>query len=228
MFSFFKRRRRRALRAIPLSADLREVLARNVPYFWTLSPADRAELEGLVQIFLAEKSFEAAGGLEMTDEVRVTIAAQACLLLLHRETDIYPELDSIIVYPQAYRAQGPRRDGALVIEEDQVRLGESWARGAIVLAWDHVLRGASRPHDGQNVVLHEFAHQLDAESGTVDGAPDLGPSARYVEWARVRAAGQAARKGSPGRARGRCRSGSAPSSRPKGTGSRPSSPPPAP
>lgn len=185
MFDFWKKRRRRELQAVPFPEAHRVIMLRNVPYLRELGDDDRSELEGLVKIFLAEKSFEGAGGLEMTDEIRVTIAAQACLLLLHRETDLYPELDSIVVYPRAYRAPTQRRDGLIVIEENQVRLGESWSLGTIVLAWDHVLRGASSPHDGHNVVLHEFAHQLDAEGGDVDGAPDLGARARYVDWAKV-------------------------------------------
>src|SRR5688572_17771753 len=105
MFAPFRRRRRDALRAQPLPEAYRPILARNVPYVARLPEADRAELEGLIQVFLAEKSFEGAGGLELTDEIKVTIAAQACLLLLHRENDDYPELVTIVVYPSAYLAK---------------------------------------------------------------------------------------------------------------------------
>lgn len=185
MFDFWKKRRRAELRAAPFPEAHRVIIDENVPYARSLGDDDRRELEALVQVFLAEKSFEGAGGLEMTDEIRVTIAAQACVLLLHRETNMYPELDSIVVYPHAYRAAGSRREGMVVIEEDQVRLGESWSRGTVVLAWDHVQRGAGVAGDGHNVVLHEFAHQLDAEDGSVDGAPELGARARYLEWAKV-------------------------------------------
>ena len=184
MFDFWKKRRRAELRAAAFPEEWRTILLEHVPYVGALSEDDRRELEGLVQVFLAEKSFEGAGGLSVTDDIRLTIAAQACLLLLHRETDIYPELLSIVVYPHAYRTQAQRRDGMIVIESDEVRLGESWSLGTVVLAWDHVQRGA-RLFDGHNVVLHEFAHQLDAEAGSVDGAPELGARARYVEWAKV-------------------------------------------
>ena len=109
----------------------------------------------------------------LTDEIKLTIAGQACLLLLHRETDIYPNVDAIVVYPSAYRVPTEQHDGAVVLEEDQTRLGESWQRGLVVLAWDHVLSGAAEPRDGQNVVLHEFAHQLDGESGDMNGTPEL-------------------------------------------------------
>jgi Mlc titration factor MtfA (ptsG expression regulator) len=185
MFDFFKGRRRAALRAQPLTPAERAIVISNVPYAVTLDEADGKELEGLVRIFLAEKSFEGCGGLELTEEMRVTIAALACILLLHRETDIYPGVDAILVYPSAYRAPTRSHEGGVVIESEQARLGESWTRGVVVLAWDHVKSGASEPADGQNVVLHEFAHQLDGEDGSMDGAPDLGHRARYTSWARV-------------------------------------------
>ncbi len=185
MFDFFKDRRRAALRAEPLTADQRAVIEKNVPYASRLDDADRNELEGLVKIFLAEKAFEGCAGLEITEEIKVTIAAIACILLLHRETDIYPDVDAILVYPSAYRAPSRSGEGGVVIEGEQARLGESWTRGLVVLAWDHVRSGAATPTDGQNVVLHEFAHQLDGEDGAMDGAPDLGARARYTSWAHV-------------------------------------------
>ena len=182
----FRRRRRRRLSSTPLPPAWWEIIDRNVPYIRRFSESDRRELAGHVQVLLHEKRFEGCGGLEMTDEIRVTIAAQAAVLLLHRETDYYPTLTSILVYPHAYVTDRPRRqpDGT-VIEGPQVRLGESWFRGSLVLSWDDVLRGTRDPDDGQNVVLHEFAHQLDGESGAMEGAPALGASARYQAWARV-------------------------------------------
>ena len=185
MFDFFKNRRREALLDQPLTLEERAVLDKNVPYLAGLSPADRTELEGLVRIFVAEKHFEGCGGLELTDEIKLTIAAQACLLLLHRKTDIYPNVDSIVVYPSAYRVPTEQHDGLVVLQEDQARLGESWQRGLVVLSWDHALAGAAQPHDGQNVVLHEFAHQLDGEDGPMNGTPELGARARYTSWAHV-------------------------------------------
>jgi Mlc titration factor MtfA (ptsG expression regulator) len=185
MLDLFKNHRRAALRKEPLSVSERAIIARNVPYSAKLDAADRGELEGLVRIFLAEKSFEGCGGLELTEEIKVTIAAQASLLLLHRENDMYPGVEAILVYPGAYRAPTRQSEGGVVIEGEQARLGESWTRGVVVLAWDHVKHGAAQPADGQNVVLHEFAHQLDAEDGSMDGAPDLGARARYTTWAHV-------------------------------------------
>jgi Mlc titration factor MtfA (ptsG expression regulator) len=185
MFDFLKSHRRAALRQEPLTNAETAILEKNVPYLAKLDASDRRELGGLVRIFLAEKSFEGCAGLELTEEIKVTIAAQACLLLLHRETDIYPGVESILVYPSAYRAPTRSAAGGVVIESEQARLGESWTRGVVVLAWDHVKSGAAQPADGQNVVLHEFAHQLDSEDGAMDGAPDLGARARYTSWAHV-------------------------------------------
>jgi MtfA peptidase len=185
MFDFFKNRRREALLKQPLTDEERALLDKNVPYLAELNAADRHELEGLVRIFVAEKHFEGCAGLELTDEIKLTIAAQACLLLLHRETDIYPNVDSILVYPSAYRVPTEQHDGLVVLQENQARLGESWQRGLVVLSWDHALSGAAQPHDGQNVVLHEFAHQLDGEDGPMNGTPILGARARYTSWAHV-------------------------------------------
>ena len=185
MFDFFRNRRREALRKEPLSESERAILAKSVPYLAKLDAAEHEELAGLIRIFLAEKSFEGCGGLTLTETMKLTIAAQACLLLLHRDTDIYPDVESILVYPSAYRARATSNVGGVVIEGEQARLGESWTRGVVVLAWDHVKANAAQPEGGQNVVLHEFAHQLDAEDGSMDGAPDLGARARYTSWAHV-------------------------------------------
>ena len=186
MFGWLRRRRREAIRRRPFPAEWRAIIAKNVPYAACLSAADRKELEGHVQVFLAEKRFEGCGGLRITDEVRVTIAAQACVLLLHRLTDYYPMLVSILVYPSTYLVPGGRRaPGGLVAEDPEARLGESWEHGVVVLVWDSVLAGAADIHDGHNVVLHEFAHQLDQESDVGDGAPVLARRSMYVAWARV-------------------------------------------
>jgi Mlc titration factor MtfA (ptsG expression regulator) len=193
MFGFLKNRRRNRIRNRPFPSDWRDLLVRRYPLYSRLPPADRRELEGLIQVFLAEKRFEGCGGQEITDEVRVLIAAQACLLLLHRETDCYPRLHSILVYPSSYVAPTwhLETDGMTITEGAQVRGGESWAHGTVVLAWDGVFAGAVELEKNRNLVLHEFAHQLDEEDGRADGAPFLsGPDLRqihyrYQAWARV-------------------------------------------
>lgn len=187
VFGFFKRRRRRNLRAQPIPPAWRSTLTRNLPIFRRLPLADQAELLSHVRVFLAEKRFEGCGGLELNDEIRLTIAAQACLLLLHRETDYYPQLSTILVYPSTYLAHEERHlEGPIWEEGGEYRLGHTMHRlGAIVLAWDAANRGALHPSDGQNVVLHEFAHQLDFEDYSTDGAPALATRAEYLAWARV-------------------------------------------
>jgi MtfA peptidase len=187
VFGFIKRRRRRNLRGQPLPPAWRSTLIRNLPVFGRLPLEDQAELLRHVQVFLAEKRFEGCGGLKLTDEIRLTIAAQACLLLLHRETDYYPQLSTILVYPSTYMAPSERHlEGPIWEEGREYRLGHTGrGLGVIVLAWDAAKRGATNPSDGQNVVLHEFAHQLDFEDYSTDGAPALATRAEYLAWARV-------------------------------------------
>lgn len=185
MFELFKRWLSRATEPAPLPPEYAAIVRKNVPLAERLPEADRRELDRLVMTFLDEKTFEGAGGFTITDEVKVTIAAQACMLLLHRDTDVYPDLDTIVVYPSTYVSRFTRREGVVVIEGDVARLGESWDRGVVVLAWDAVRSGTTNVGDGRNVVLHEFAHQLDGEDGSMDGAPDLGRASRYAAWAEV-------------------------------------------
>ena len=186
MFGMFKKQRRERLRSQPFPPPWLDIIERNVPIFNRLPPADQRELQGDIQVFLDEKRFEGCGGLELTDEIRVTIAAQACLLLLRRETDYYPRLITILVYPHAYVAKGVEAiGGRVVLEGETVRLGEAWKDGVVVLSWDDVRSGASDVHDGHNVVLHEFAHQFDQQDGAADGTPILEHRSQYVSWARV-------------------------------------------
>jgi MtfA peptidase len=186
MFGLFRNRRRERLRSQPFPPAWLTVIERNVSIYNRLPEADQRELQGHIQVFLSEKHFEGCGGLALTDEIKVTIAAQACLLLLHRETGYYPRLITILVYPHAYVARSVEPIGrGVVLEGETARLGEAWKEGVVVLSWDDVRRGASDLHDGHNVVLHEFAHQLDQQDGTADGAPILEHRSRYVTWARV-------------------------------------------
>jgi MtfA peptidase len=186
MFSYFKQRRRHRLWSQPFPHTWLDIIKKNVPIYERLSQADQKELRGHIQVFLAEKFFEGCGGLELTDEIKVTIAAHACLLILHRETDYYPRLVTILVYPHAYVAKHVESiGGGVVMERETVRLGEAWKEGVVVLSWDDIRRGASDLHDGHNVVLHEFAHQLDQQDGLADGAPTLEHRSQYVTWARV-------------------------------------------
>ena len=187
MISLFRRRRRERIRNEPFPAEWRAIIDRNVPLVRRLSEQDRQELYGHIQVFIAEKYFEGCGGLELTDEIRITIAAQACVLLLHRDSDYYPRVTSILVYPSTYVAEEARSIGGGLWEEGgEARLGHTHERmGVIVLAWDAALHGSRIWGDGPNVVLHEFAHQLDFENASTDGTPVLETAQQYVSWARV-------------------------------------------
>ena len=182
MFGFKKRRRER-LRKQPFPAEWLSILERNVPYYRLLPPEDRRELQGHISVFLAEKNFEGCGGLAMTGEVRVTIAAYACILLLHRDTDYYPRLDSILVYPRPFVAEtATKGPGKMVIKGEEVRVGESWRVGAVILAWSDVTHSIRYPNDGHNVIFHEFAHQLDSENMASDGFPLVEDEDVAEEW----------------------------------------------
>ena len=187
IFSLLKQHRRERLRRRPFPKAWLALIQRHVVFFRRLSASDRAELLGHVQIFLAEKRFEGCGGFTITDEVRVTVAAQACLLLLHRKTDYFPELLTIIVYPLTYMVEEKRQVGEHLWEEGTVsRLGETGRRmGSLVLSWDAVKYGAADPSDGKNVVLHEFTHQLDFENHAADGMPGLATREQQLAWAAV-------------------------------------------
>ncbi len=185
MFRFWRRRKRRRLKKQPFPDAWCEIIRRRVPYYALLTNAEREQLHGHILVLLAEKEFVGVDGVEITDDIRVTVAAQAALLLLNRDTDYFPDLYSIVIYPHEFAAPTTERlEDGTVLESYQTRIGESWDRGQLVLSWRDVVLGAADDADGTNVVLHEFAHQLDSEVGATDGAPNL-PRAQQHEWARV-------------------------------------------
>ena len=154
------------------------VVEHEVPLARWLSAEERERLLRLVQVFLTEKHFEGCGGLAVTEEMKVRIAAEACLLLLNLEGPCYPSLRTVLVYPRGFVPKFAGSPGTGEIARAPVPLiGESWGDGVVVISWDDAVRGARNPADGDNVVLHEFAHQLDAEDGAADGAPILPPGA---------------------------------------------------
>ena len=172
--------------AAPFPDDWERTLQRNFEVYRRLPEPLREQLRRLVKRFLYQKHFTGAGGLRMTDEIRVTIAAEACMLILNRPSGVYPDLRYIIVYPTAFWVEQEEADETGVVDpEPRDMLGESWHIGKVILAWDSVLRGGRNFVDGQNLVLHEFAHQLDSESGSADGAPLLSNASSYQSWATV-------------------------------------------
>jgi Mlc titration factor MtfA (ptsG expression regulator) len=182
-------RRRNQILAQPFPDSWRAIIVRNLGHWAHLSVEERGQLEQLVQVFVAEKSFEGCAGLELDDEMRVTIAANACMLLLGLPHDMYRDVESILVYPST--VVQPRRmrsifDASVAIEaEPQSLLGEAHTHGPIILAWDAVHRGSRGPGTGHNVVFHEFAHKLDMLDGSIDGTPPLRNSAALKRWAEV-------------------------------------------
>ena len=179
-------RRRERLREQAFPAAWRKILRRRVPLLRRL-PADlQIELKRQIQVFVAEKAFIGCDGLSVSDEMRVTIAAQACLLTLNRPGQHYPALREIVVYPGSFVVEREHTDGIGVAHHArQVLAGESWDHGQVVLSWHDTLEGAAVPDDGQNVVIHEFAHQLDQETGAANGAPMLEKRAQYTRWSQV-------------------------------------------
>ena len=189
MLRLLRERRRRQLRSRPFPEEWRAIIAGNLPFFSRLTAADQEELLGHVQVFLAEKRFEGCGGLKLSDEIRLTIATQECLLLLHRKTDYYPRLLTILVYPSGFVVERDEPVDDVIWEEGREgRLGETAPQmRSLVLAWDAARYGALDPSDGKNVILHEFAHQLDFEDFVADGVPALGSRNDKRSWAEVMA-----------------------------------------
>jgi len=180
-----RRAKRKRLLATPFPAEWKQIVQKNVPLYNRLPDSLKEQLHGLVHVFIAEKNFEGCGGLEVTDEIRVTIAAQASMLLLNRRATYFRKLHTILVYPHTYVARTVSSNGTVTVNGQSIRLGESWQHGPVVLAWDSVTGGTLNITDARNVILHEFAHQLDQEDGTADGAPILEHRSSYIAWARV-------------------------------------------
>lgn len=185
MFGFKKRRRQR-LRAQTFPVAWRAILEAGVPYYRKLPAADRDELHGHIQVLLAEKNFEGCGGLVLTDEIRLIIAGHAGILLMHRETEYYSRLFSILVYPYDFVVhKHVHYDDDLPTVGDEVLSGEAWPLGAVILSWNGMLKSVIHNRDGYNVAFHEFAHQLDMENGPPDGFPLIHEHALRADWARV-------------------------------------------
>lgn len=178
--------RRARVRRQPFPLAWREVLRRRMPGFAKL-PADvQWQLKKHAQVLIAEKPFIGCAGLVVTDEMRVLVAMQAALLLLGRRGGGFAGLRQVLIYPGAFVvARQTPAGGGVVHDSRRVLAGESWQQGQVLLSWDDVLAGAADPHDGRNVVIHEFAHQLDQQTGASNGAPIGLARADAARWARV-------------------------------------------
>ncbi len=183
---FFTEMNRNRLISEPFPEQWREYLNAKFRVYKLLSDDDRRKLEDDLRIFIAEKLWEGCGGLELTDEMKVLISAQACLLNLHRQHNFYSNVQTVLVYPTAYRSRQKRMlPGGVYTEEESALLGESWQSGPIVLSWRDALDGAMDPDDGHDVVYHEFAHKLDGTDQEMDGVPLLENNDQVDDWAAV-------------------------------------------
>jgi MtfA peptidase len=185
-FFFLPAYRLRLALARPFPSAFAKILRKNIPSYARMSVPIQLRLKRLIKQFLHEKKFVGCDGFEITDEVRVTIAAKACLLLLNRKTLVYPKLEFVLVYPTTFVV--PRVEtglGGVVTHQNQTLSGESWSDGRVILAWEHIEQDRENAGSGHDVVVHEFAHQLDSESGNTNGAPLLPSAAHYARWAQV-------------------------------------------
>ena len=183
-FGWFKKRRRRKLLVQQFPEEWLAYLNRNVRFYDRLAEHEQAKLRDDLRILVAEKYWEGCKGFVVTDEVKVTIAAQAALLTIGMEEEYFDNVKSILVYPTAYIAEENMvSPGGVVREGGSAREGEAWFRGPVILSWDDVIKGGRDVDDGRNLVLHEFAHKLDMQTGgDVNGTPPLKSRAEYVQW----------------------------------------------
>ncbi len=167
-----------------LTAQERMIIARAVPLVARMPQSLRDQLEGKVCLFLDQVTFQGYNGLEVTEEMQLSIAAQACLLVVNTDA-WYDNLTKVMIYPSAFKSKGQRHDGYVVTQTETVRTGESWTRGPVILSWAHSAQGALNAEDGHNVVIHEFAHQFDDRSGRTDGVPLLAQGQSHAAWVKV-------------------------------------------
>ncbi|MCB1666263.1 MAG: zinc-dependent peptidase [Pseudomonadales bacterium] len=186
MLFVYPRYRRKKVDASPFPAPWLQILRDSLPVYKRMWPDQQRELRQLIKRFLNSKEFVGCAGQTINDEIRVTIAAHACLLLVGRPSHEYQDLHTILVYPTGFVVNHEKHDEfGLVTEGEHFLIGESWGNGKVILAWDSVQQSVRNFADGQNVVLHEFAHQLDHESGVTNGAPLLYSKGAYADWSRV-------------------------------------------
>jgi len=183
---FWPRIRIARIQQRPFPDAWQRILQQRLPFVLKLPDEQIEQLKLLIKVFLNDKKFYGCAGQEIDDDIRVTIAAQACLMLLNQGRVPYPDLQSILVYPSTFVATRDVANEHGFVSTDHIALlGESWSQGKVILAWDNVKKGVQNLRDGRNVVLHEFAHQLDHESGATNGAPVLSTHGAYRSWAHV-------------------------------------------
>lgn len=189
MFNWLTKKRRKRIIETPFPDSWEEIIQHNVAHYCMLDDDERSHLQDLIQVFISEKTWEGAGGLEITHEIQVTISAQACLLLLGLEHNFYQNVESIIVYPSTVispqRQPGFFENTITPVEPEQPILGQAFRQGPVIIVWDAALRSGRHPEGGHNVIYHEFAHKLDMLDHTPDGTPPLRSSDEYRDWVQI-------------------------------------------
>lgn len=186
MFQWFANRRRKRLTEVPFPSAWEDIVRRNVAHYCMLDDAECKHLREMIQVFIAEKYWEGAGGLTLTDEIRVTISAQACMLLLGLPHNYYQNVETIIVYPSTVvppqRKPGFFETAQAPVELSHPIIGQAFQQGPVIIIWDAALQGGRHPELGHNVIYHEFAHKLDMLDGAADGTPPLRDRSEYRDW----------------------------------------------
>jgi Mlc titration factor MtfA (ptsG expression regulator) len=177
--------RRREILSQPFPKEWLEFLGNNVPHYSLLSGKEKAKLRDAVQILIAEKHWEGCRGLEVTDEMKVTIAGQACLLTLGMRKNYFPRVKTILIYPGGFRVPQDHHATDFLEEETMPVLGVAWHRGPVILSWDDIVNRANASGTAGNLVIHEFAHQLDMQGGPADGTPSLPNRKLQDKWRKV-------------------------------------------
>jgi Mlc titration factor MtfA (ptsG expression regulator) len=184
MFNWLRNSRRRRIASEPWPAEWDEFLHGRADFLEAYSPLEKEQWKEIVKVLVAEKSWEGVGGLAMSPEVQVVIAAHAARLTIALPEKFFDRVQTVIVRPEQYRTKMTVPIGSnLALEGDERDvLGQAWHRGPVVLSWADVLDAAEGEAPGENVVLHEFAHQLDMRNGPADGVPDFDSAKMAERW----------------------------------------------
>lgn len=189
MFEWITDYRRNKILKNDFPSEWRLLLEQKVAHYLFLNDAERLHLEQLVQVFAEEKTFTGCNGLEITDEIRVVISAEACMLLLGLPHNLYRHFHTIFIYPSTVVVPQVRQSmfstAPLEVRSEVAISGQAFKGGPVILVWDAVKKEARHPEFGHNVVYHEFAHILDMLDGHADGVPPLHDRQDYASWSRV-------------------------------------------
>ncbi len=188
MFHWLRDRRRRKFLDEPFPPWWEAILRRNVGHYSRLSPAEQAAMRDITRILVAEKNWVGCGGMQITEEVKITVAAQAAIPVLAADHEYYSRVDSVLVYPNEFRTPNPE-DGFEDDElSDTIIAGQAWYRGPVIVAWNEVLSEGRDPECGQNVVIHEFVHQIDFLDYEANGAPPIRDKDLAMRWMKAMSA----------------------------------------